>query len=192
MSTTGRAAERAVWWPRAYQRSWLRYDLVAGLTVAAVVIPQAMAYAVIAGLPVEVGLYTASVPMAAYALAGSSRPLSVSTTSSIAAVTAVAVAASSDPQGTAQVLALFAGLFLVAAAVLRLGFVADLISVPVLTGFKIGVGISIAVGQLPALLGVDKQGDRIVTQLWYAVTAIPRPASRPWRSRSPASRCSWG
>ncbi len=174
MTTDEPGADRAVWWPRAYQPSWLRYDIVAGLTTAAVVIPQAMAYAVIAGLPVEVGLYTAAVPMAAYALAGSSRPLSVSTTSSIAAVTAATIVGSPDPQGAAQVLALFAGAFLVLAAIAHLGFVADLISVPVLTGFKVGVGISIAVGQLPALLGVEKQGDRIVTQIWYAVTSLPQ------------------
>ena len=76
MRTAGRTDAPAIWWPRAHQASWLRFDLVAGLT-AAVVIPQAMAYAVIAGLPVEVGLYTAAAPMAAYALTESSRALSV-------------------------------------------------------------------------------------------------------------------
>jgi SulP family sulfate permease len=75
------------WLPR-YQPGWLHYDLVAGLTAAAVVIPQAMAYATIAGLPVEVGLYTALVPMLVYALLGTSRPLSVSATSTIAMLTA--------------------------------------------------------------------------------------------------------
>jgi SulP family sulfate permease len=83
----------ALGWLGRYQGSWLRGDLVAGLTTAAVVIPQAMAYATIAGLPVQVGLYVATVPMLVYALAGTSRPLSVSTTSTLAALTAAAVAA---------------------------------------------------------------------------------------------------
>lgn len=170
--TTEVRADR--WWPRAYQPSWLRFDLVAGLTAAAVVIPQAMAYAAIAGLPVEVGLYSASVPMVAYALAGTSRPLSVSVTSSIAAVTATAIAGTPDPRAAAAALAVFSGLFLVLGYLFRLGFVAELISAPVLTGFKVGVGVSIAIGQLHALLGVDKEGSHLVTQLWDAVMALPR------------------
>src|SRR5499427_11099859 len=75
-------------WLFSYNKEWLRWDLIAGLTTAAVVIPKAMAYATIAGLPVQVGLYTALVPMAIYALMGSSRPLSVSTTTTIAVLTA--------------------------------------------------------------------------------------------------------
>src|ERR1700689_701197 len=75
-------------WLFSYQQGWLRPDLIAGLTTAAVVIPKAMAYATIAGLPVQVGLYTALVPLAIYALMGTSRPLSVSTTTTIAVLTA--------------------------------------------------------------------------------------------------------
>ena len=82
----------ALGWLRSYQSDWLRLDLVAGLTAAAVVIPQAMAYAAIAGLPVELGLYTALTPLLVYALLGTSRPLSVSTTSTIAMLTAVVLA----------------------------------------------------------------------------------------------------
>ena len=78
-------------WLRGYQPSWLRGDLASGVTTAAVVIPQSMAYATIAGLSVQVGLYVAIVPMVAYAMLGTSRPLSVSTTSTIAALTAAAV-----------------------------------------------------------------------------------------------------
>jgi MFS superfamily sulfate permease-like transporter len=89
----------AVGWLGDYQRPWLRGDLAAGVTTAAVVIPQAMAYATIAGLPVQAGLYVATVPMLVYALLGTSRPLSVSTTSTLSALTAaaVAVAAAGDP-----------------------------------------------------------------------------------------------
>jgi sulfate permease, SulP family len=161
------------WWLRHYRLSWLRPDLIAGLTTAAVVIPQAMAYAAIAGLPVEVGLYAASVPMAAYALAGTSRPLSVSVTSSIAAVTGAAIAAAPDPRQAATTLAFYCSIFLIIAWVLRLGYVADLISAPVLTGFKIGIGISIAVGQLDSLLGVSIEDDRVAQQLWSAITSVP-------------------
>src|SRR4030066_526048 len=86
-------------WLFAYRREWLRADVIAGLTVAAVVIPKAMAYAVIAGLSVEVGLYTALAAMLVYPLLGSSRPLSVTTTSAIAMLTAAQIAISSQATG---------------------------------------------------------------------------------------------
>jgi high affinity sulfate transporter 1 len=152
-------------WLSAYRLPWLRLDLVAGVTAAAVIIPQAMAYATIAGLPVEVGLYTALVPMVIYALLGTSRPLSVSTTSTIAILTAAQLAAAA-PGGDQQqllaataTLALLVGAFLLLAGILRLGFIANFISDPVLAGFKAGIGLVIIVGQLPKLLGmhVDKE-----------------------------------
>jgi SulP family sulfate permease len=144
----------------------LHFDVVAGLTTAAVVTPKAMAYATIAGLPAEAGLYTACIPMAIYAVLGTSRVLSVSTTSTIAILTAGALAsigsnASADELLTAaSTLALLVGAMLVLASVLRLGFVANFISDPVLTGFKAGIGLVIVVDQLPKLLGVhiDKSG----------------------------------
>jgi sulfate permease, SulP family len=161
-------------WLTTYRSTWLRSDLVAGLATAAVVIPQSMAYAAIAGLPVEVGLYSASVPMAAYALAGTSRALSVSVSSSIAAITAVAVSTTPDPRAAATTLALLSGVVLIMASVIRLGFVADLISAPVLAGFKVGIGLSIAAGQLDSLLGVPIPSDRFVGQLWQALTLLPQ------------------
>ena len=143
--------------------SWkaaLPFDLVAGLTTAAVVLPKAMAYATIAGLPVQVGLYTAIVPMIVYALLGSSRPLSVSTTTTIAILTAAALG-QAVPDGASErllaataTLAALTGVFLVLAAVLRLGFLAKFISDPVLVGFKAGIGLVIVVDQLPKFLGV--------------------------------------
>lgn len=144
----------------------LRFDVIAGLTTAAVVIPKAMAYATIAGLPAEAGLYTACVPMAIYAVVGTSRVLSVSTTSTIAILTAGALAlvgpnaSPGDLLTAASTLALLVGAMLVLASVLRLGFVANFISDPVLTGFKAGIGLVIIVDQLPKLLGVhvDKAG----------------------------------
>jgi high affinity sulfate transporter 1 len=147
-------------WLRSYRGDWFRPDLVAGLTAAAVVIPKAMAYATIAGLPVQVGLYTALVPMVVYALLGTSRPLSVSTTTTIAILSAAAlgrVAPGGDAASltaAAATLTLLVGAILVAASFLRLGFVASFISEPVLVGFKAGIGLVIVLDQVPKLLGI--------------------------------------
>jgi sulfate permease, SulP family len=149
-----------------YPREWLRPDVIAGLTAAAVVVPKALAYATVAGLPVEVGLYTAFVPMVIYALLGTSRPLSVSTTTTIAILTGAALGAA-VPGGdrmqlvaAAATLAVMVGVVLVLASMLRLGFVANFISEPVLVGFKSAIGLVIVVDQVPKLLGihVDKEG----------------------------------
>jgi high affinity sulfate transporter 1 len=144
-------------WVRDYRADWLRLDVVAGLTVAAVVIPKAMAYATIAGLPVEVGLYTAFVPMLLYVLLGASSVLSVSTTTTIAILTGASLSsAAGDPQAllrASATLSLLVGAILVAAWALRLGFVANFISEPVLIGFKAGIGVVIILDQLPKLLG---------------------------------------
>jgi len=144
----------------------LRFDLIAGLTAAAVVLPKAMAYASVAGLPVAVGLYTALVPMAIYALLGSSRVLSVSSTTTLAILAGTQLALvvpDGDPAKlltASATLALMVGVMLLLAAVLRLGFVANFISTPVLTGFKAGIGLVIVLDQLPKLLGIHitKQG----------------------------------
>jgi SulP family sulfate permease len=144
----------------AYQGEWLKFDAVAGLTTAAVVIPKSMAFAIIAGLPVEAGLYVALVPMLVYALLGTSRPLSMSSTTTLAILTATQLALAvpgGDParlMAAASTLALLTGVFLILAGLLRLGFLANFISDPVLTGFKAGVGLIIVVDQVPKLLGV--------------------------------------
>jgi high affinity sulfate transporter 1 len=156
----------AVDWLARYERPWLRADVLAGLTTAAVVIPKAMAYATIAGLPVQIGLYTALVPMAIYAVLGSSRPLSVSTTTTLGILCAAALesAAPQADQATlvtaASTLALLTGAILLLARLLRLGFVANFISEPVLVGFKAGIGLVIVLDQAPKLLGLhyDKAG----------------------------------
>jgi SulP family sulfate permease len=167
----------AVGWLRAYQGPWLRGDLAAGVTTAAVVIPQAMAYATIAGLPVQAGLYVATVPMLVYALLGTSRPLSVSTTSTLSALTAaaVAVAAQGDPSRVpmaASVLAALSGGLLLLAGLLRLGFMADFISAPVLAGFKAGTGLLIAAGQLGKVLGVPQEGDSFFRKVGSALSHL--------------------
>jgi SulP family sulfate permease len=147
-------------WLGNYQQGWFKGDAIAGLTAAAVVIPKALAYATIAGLPVQIGLYTVLVPMAIYAVLGSSRPLSVSTTTTLAILVASALGQVSPSGDTATLivasatLALMVGAILVLAGILRLGFVANFISDPVLVGFKAGIGIVIVLDQLPKLLGI--------------------------------------
>ena len=138
----------------------LRFDVIAGLTAAAVVLPKAMAYATVAGLPVSVGLYTAFVPMIVYALLGTSRVLSVSSTTTLGILTGTQlglVVPDGDPAklitATATLTAL-TGALLIGASMLRLGFVASFISTPVLTGFKEGIGLVIVLDQLPKLFGI--------------------------------------
>lgn len=149
------------WLPR-YQAGWLRYDLVAGLIATAVVTPQAMAYATIAGLPVQVGLYVALVPMLVYALLGSSLRLSVSSTSALSILTGTALLTAVGPSNNpsdfiipAATLAFLVGVFLILASFLRLGLLANFISHPVLTGFKAGIGVVIFVSQLGKVLGLS-------------------------------------
>lgn len=142
-----------------YRREWLGADITAGVTAGAVVIPQAMAYATIANLPVQVGLYTCIIPMLVYALLGGSRAMSVSTTSTVATltattlVTAATAGASDDPAGTLMALGLLIGVFLLVARALRLGTLVENISAATVLGVKIGVGGTVAIGQLPKLLG---------------------------------------
>lgn len=150
----------ALGWIRGYRRSWLSKDIVGGLAAGAVVIPQAMAYASIADLPVEVGLYTCMVPMVVYAALGGSRALSMSTTSTVAVLTgstllSAGVAASGDdPARDLATLTMLVGLILLVARLLRLGSLIDNISEATLVGIKLGVGLTVAAGQLPKLLGI--------------------------------------
>ena len=171
-------------WLRSYQKDWIRLDVVAGLTAAAVVIPKAMAYATIAGLPVQVGLYTAFLPAVIYAVLGTSRPLSVSTTTTVAILSAAAlgqVAPGGDAAAlvaATATLAMLVGVILVIAGILRLGFVANFISEPVLTGFKAGIGLVIVLDQVPKLLGLHIHKGSFFHNLWSIVQGLPE-ASLP-------------
>ena len=143
-----------------YRHSWLRADVLAGLAAGCVVIPQAMAYATIADLPVEVGLYTCMLPMLAYALLGGARALSVSTTSTIAVLVASTLAGLSGRDtnellGAAFTLTFLVGLCLLAMRLFRLGSLVENISPATLTGIRLGVGLTVAASQLPNLLGVE-------------------------------------
>jgi SulP family sulfate permease len=164
---------------KGYPKDWLRFDAIAGVTTAAVVIPKSMALASIAGLPVQAGLYVALVPMAVYALLGSSRPLSVSTTSTIAMLTATELALvvpGADPaqmMSAAAALALLVGAFLMVAGLLRLGFLANFMSDPVLTGFRAGIGLVILVDQVPKLLGVHIGGGNFFHKVLATLQHVP-------------------
>jgi sulfate permease, SulP family len=150
----------SVGWVRRYERRWLGRDVTAGVVTACVVVPQCVAYASLAGLPVEVGLYVATVPMLLYAVLGTSRPLSVSTTSTISLLTASAIAQTdaSNRLAAASALAVLVGAVLLVVGLLRLGFLADLVSSPILTGFKTGTGLVIVSGQLGKVLGIPVAG----------------------------------
>ena len=166
-------------WLLGYRKDWSKPDVVAGLTAAAVVIPKAMAYATIAGVPVEVGLYTAFVPMLLYAVLGTSNVLSVSTTTTIAILTGADLAeagAGADPAAHLRALAtltLLVGAILILAGILRLGFVANFISEPVLVGFKAGIGVVIILDQIPKLLGFHITRGNFFQNLAATVRHLP-------------------
>ncbi len=186
MSTNGqrRGYSPIPGWLSGYRKDWLRPDILAGLTTAAVVIPKAMAYATIAGLPVQVGLYTAFLPMVIYAVLGTSRVLSVSTTTTLAILTAAElgeVVPGGDPAAllrAAAMLTLLVGAMLVLASVLRLGFIANFISEPVLIGFKAGIGLVIVLDQVPKILGIHFPRESFLHNLLAIVHGIPE-ASLP-------------
>jgi high affinity sulfate transporter 1 len=167
-------------WFVSYRKEWLRPDAIAGLTTAAVVIPKAMAYATIAGLPVQVGLYTAFLPMVIYAVLGTSRVLSVSTTTTLAMLAAAElgeVVPSGDPGSllaASATLTLLVGAMLVLASVLRLGFVANFISEPVLIGFKAGIGVVIVLDQVPKILGIHFARGTFVQNLLATLHGVPK------------------
>lgn len=175
MTAPAVAPRRRILFPTlaGYRRAWLASDLVAGLSAGAVVVPQAMAYATIASLPVQVGLYTCIVPMLVYAALGGSRAMSVSTTSTIATltastlVTAGVAAGSDDALGSVMMLALLVGALLLLARLLRLGGLVENISSATTLGIKIGVGATVALGQVPKLLGetVDLSGEGFIRSL---------------------------
>ncbi len=166
-------------WIRDYQSAWLAKDVLAGLTTASVVVPKAMAYATIAGLPVQVGLYTVLVPIVIYAILGTSRALSVSTTTTLAILASSAIsqaAPSGNPQElltASATLAFLVGAILIAAGALRMGFIANLVSDPVLTGFRAGVALVIIADQLPKMLGIHITKTGFFRDIISIVHAIP-------------------
>ncbi|MFI9485873.1 SulP family inorganic anion transporter [Promicromonospora sp. NPDC052451] len=153
-----------------FQRAWVRPDVVAGLAVWAVLVPEALAYAAIAGVPPVVGLYAAVPALALYALAGTSRQLVVSPMSATAALSAGIVAgvagSDGDPVTLTVALALATGVVAILAGLLRLGFLAAFISEPVLKGFIIGLALTIIIGQVPDLIGVEGGSGSFFEKTW--------------------------
>lgn len=159
---------------RDYRRSWLRYDVLAGVTVAAYLIPQVMAYAEIAGLPPVVGLWAVLGPLVVYAVIGSSRQLSVGPESTTALMTAAAVAPIALGDVTryaalAAALSLMVGALCVLGWAARLGFLADLLSRPVLVGYMTGIASMMVGSQLGTLTGIDVDADSFIGEIAYAV-----------------------
>jgi high affinity sulfate transporter 1 len=194
MTTDTRAGEKTTgirrfipilsWLPE-YDRSWLAVDIIAGLTLWGLVVPEAMAYAGIAGLPPQAGLYTLLAALLIYAILGTSRHLVVQATSATAALLASAVAAAlvataatnaADPatyQTYAAAFVLVTGLVFLAAGLARLGFITQFLSKPVMDGFVTGLAIFVAVGQLNKLFGVEKPEGNTVEKLVGIIRELP-------------------
>jgi SulP family sulfate permease len=165
-------------WLPTYPREWLRPDVTAAVTSWGVMVPVALAYAGLAGVPPELGLVTAFAALAAYAVFGTSRHLKVTVSSTMAIMSASVVAglAGGDPAAYVAytaALALTVGVMLVAAGVARLGFISDFLTKSVVTGFIIGVAITIIVGQLPKVLGVPSLSGSLPEQLGQLVSELP-------------------
>jgi SulP family sulfate permease len=161
------------------RRSELTADLLAGVALAALAIPQALGYAKIAGMPVVTGLYTLLLPMAAFAILGSSRHLVVAADSATAAMLAAALAGMAAPASAryvhlAGLAALITGVLLLLARMARLGFLANFLSRTILLGFLAGVGIQVAIAQLPGMLGLTVTSTRTISRLVHTLAALPR------------------
>jgi sulfate permease, SulP family len=151
-------------------RSLISRDVIAGITLAALAIPEVMGYTKIAGMPVVTGLYTILIPMALFAIFGSSRHLVVGADSATAAIMAAGLAglastASPEYVAYAGILALLAALMLILARIIRLGFIADFLSRTVLIGFLTGVGVQVAIGQISGMLGIPGGGSGPIQKL---------------------------
>ncbi|MEV6217420.1 SulP family inorganic anion transporter [Nocardia sp. NPDC051833] len=169
-------------WPvfgslQGYQRGWVRPDVIAGLTVWAVLVPEALAYASIAGVPPVVGLYAAVPALVLYALAGSSRHLIVGPMSATAALSAAIITPLAGADGGRYIalsaaLAICTGVVGLVAGLVRLGFLASFISEPVLKGFIVGLALTIIIGQVPKLLGVSKHDGNFFEQAWGVLSGL--------------------
>jgi SulP family sulfate permease len=157
-------------WVPGYQRGWLRLDIIAGLTVCAILVPEGMAYAGLAGVPPEAAFYAAPIGLLAYAVLGSSRQLVVAVSSAVAIMSAATISQLA-PAGTAEyvtltaALALLAGLLSMAAGALKLGRIAQFFSESVLIGFVFGLALLISIKQIPKLLGIEAEGESAVEVL---------------------------
>jgi high affinity sulfate transporter 1 len=160
-----------VGWLRSYDRSWLRGDLVAGVAVAALIVPKNLGYAGIAGVPLQNGLYAAAAGAVLYAVFGTSRQISMGPSSGLAAIAASAVLAAgisgeTDVATFVAGITLVSGLLFLVLALLRMGWVAQFLSRAVVTGFLFGAAIDVVIGELPKLTGTDVEGTNSLHELW--------------------------
>jgi len=157
-------------WARSYRREWLRGDLIAGVAVAALIVPKNLGYAAIAGVPVQNGLYAAAAGALLYAVFGTSRQISTGPSSGLAAVAASAVVAA-QVTGTEQVasfvatITLASGVLYLLLAILKMGWISQFLSRAVVTGFLFGAAIDVVIGELPKLTGTDVSGSNPIQEL---------------------------
>jgi sulfate permease, SulP family len=165
-------------WLAGYERGWLRFDVIAGLTVTAILIPEGMAYAQLAGVPPQAAFYAAPVALLLYALLGTSRQLVVAVSSAVA-ITSAATISELAPAGSTEyialtaALAILAGLVSLVAGLLRLGRVARLFSPSVLLGFVFGLALIITMKQIPKLLGVEVDQQNFFKAIWRTLQELP-------------------
>ncbi|WP_411269097.1 SulP family inorganic anion transporter [Rhodococcus sp. MTM3W5.2] len=186
MNTTDKAGRRWLLFGslQGYQGKWARPDVIAGLTVWAVLVPEALAYATIAGVPPVVGLYAAIPSLILYAAVGSSRHLVVGPMSATAALSAAIIAPLAGADGgkylaLSAVLAIATGIVGLLAGMIRLGFIASFISEPVLKGFIVGLALTIIIGQVPKLFGVPKSEGNFFEQAWGVISHL---GDTDWRT----------
>lgn len=173
MSSAVRGSRRSylAGWVKGYDRSWLRADVIAGVTVTALVVPKNLGYAEIAGAPIENGLYAAAAGAILYAIFGSSRQISTGPSSGLSAVAGSAVLAatlSGTPDAAAMVagIALLAGIIFLLMSLLRMGWISQFISKAVITGFLFGAAIDVIAGELPKITGTKADGENAWQELW--------------------------
>ncbi len=164
-------------WLPGYDRRWLRGDLIAGCVIAALALPQSLGYATIAGLPVQVGLYSMPTVLIAYALLGTSRILIVGPVSTVAVLSGTLIASfapqsESEAMAVASAMALGAGVVLVTASFLHVGWVAEFLSKPIVTGFVLGLTILVIIGELPNILGIAVPPGDVASRIHDLVTGL--------------------
>ena len=161
-------------WLPDYERSWLRADAIAAATVWALLVPEAMAYASLAGMPPETGLWTAPLALLGYAVFGTSKQLNVGPSSPVAilSLSVVTPIAGGDPEAFIALtswLAILLGVMFIIFGIFKAGFIADFMSKPVLDGFIVGLALTIAAGQLHKLFGLDVDGSNFFQDIWFVV-----------------------
>jgi SulP family sulfate permease len=165
-------------WLPNYNRAWLRSDLIAGLSVWALMVPTSLGYAAISGVPVQYGLYAAAVGLIAFALFTTSKQVTEGPSSSTAAVLgagvlSVASAGSDDAVAIASAIVLVAGLLFIIMYIFKMGWISEFLSSSVLTGFTFGVAINVAAGELFKITGTESSGTNTWSKLWAWVTSLP-------------------